>query len=90
MQAGVSNGDAWIKLWSTKYWEVTTTTSDRYDFVAPITRHSTDPRCEPTGAGNSGFSVSVERTRKHGDKQETQSWETRYAASDEIICGPQP
>ncbi|MDO5081113.1 VanW family protein [Buchananella hordeovulneris] len=90
VQAGISNGEAWIKLWSTKYWEVTTNTSDRYDFVAPITRYSTDPRCEPTGAGNSGFSVTVERTRRHGQKTETQSWETRYVASDEIICGPQP
>lgn len=90
VQAGISDGEAWIKLWSTKYWDVTTTTSDRYDFVAPITRYSADPRCEPTGAGNSGFSVNVERTRRHGDKQETQSWETRYVASDEIICGPQP
>ncbi|RRD52665.1 hypothetical protein EII12_04185 [Buchananella hordeovulneris] len=90
VQAGISNGEAWIKLWSTKYWEVTTNTSDRYDFVAPITRYSTDPRCEPTGAGNSGFSVTVERTRRHGQQTETQSWETRYVASDEIICGPQP
>ena len=53
-------------MYSTKYWDITTTTSDRYNYRAPATRTLTTPDCYPN-TGYAGFDVDVTRIfRKPG------------------------
>src|SRR5659263_391065 len=62
MQSWVAGGQLHVATWSTKYWDVATTTSDRSNVVQPKTVYSQSPTCFAKGAGNPGFSVSVTRT----------------------------
>ncbi|MGZ4466651.1 MAG: VanW family protein [Nocardioides sp.] len=83
-----SQGVVTVSMYSTKVWDVTTTTGDRYDFVKPRTRvlHTSD--CYPN-TGYDGFDIDVVRYfRKAGesalDHQET--FHTHYIPSDTVIC----
>ncbi|MDO4792026.1 MAG: VanW family protein [Buchananella hordeovulneris] len=86
IEAGVTDGEAWIRIWSTKYWKVDFTTSERYSYRAPTRVEVFTKPCEPHEAGAPGFSVTVTRTRSHGSVSETQEWETHYHAVNELVC----
>jgi vancomycin resistance protein YoaR len=85
-----SQGVVTVSMWSTKYWDITTTTSDRYNFRAPATRTLSTPDCYPN-TGYDGFDVDVTRFfRKPGsdDLVRTEKFHTAYTPSDTVICKP--
>ncbi|RHA44422.1 VanW family protein [Cellulomonas rhizosphaerae] len=91
VQGWVKDGRAYVRLWGTKYWTVTTTTSPRSGVVAPTTVYSQSATCEPSLAGNPGFSVTVTRKTFLDDvlkKTESNSW--RYKPQNKIVCGEPP
>jgi hypothetical protein len=79
-----------VSMWSSKYWDITTATSERTNFTAPATRTLKTEDCVPN-TGVSGFDVTVSRFfRRPGQsdlvKQESDFW--RYNPADTIICEP--
>lgn len=88
--AGRSQGEVTVTMYSTKIWDITTTTSDRYNFTSPATRTLTTPDCYPN-SGYGGFDVDVKRffTPVGGDEVEkTENFHTTYIPSDTVICKP--
>ena len=77
-------------MYSTKHWDITTTTSDRYNFRPPATRTLSTADCYPN-TGYAGFDVDVTRYfRKAGDDTlvRSEKMHTEYTASDTVICKP--
>ena len=46
VQAWVSDGRVYVRVWGTKYWTVESITSPRSGVVAPTTVYSQSPTCE--------------------------------------------
>ncbi|MEZ0449841.1 VanW family protein, partial [Cellulomonas sp. ICMP 17802] len=91
VQAWVSGGRVYVRVWSTKYWTVESITSPRSGVVAPTTVYSQSPTCEASSAGNPGFSVTVTRkTYLNGELKKTESNSWRYKPQNKIVCGPAP
>ena len=91
VQAWVSDGRVYVRVWGTKHWTVESSTSGRSGVVAPTTVYSQSPTCVASAAGNPGFSVTVTRKRYLNgalDKTESNSW--RYKPQNKIICGAPP
>lgn len=83
-----SQGEATVTMWSTKYWDITTKTSDRYNYTSPATRTLTTPDCVPN-SGYGGFDVDVWRYfTKHGEDkvEKTEKLHTTYIPSDTVVC----
>lgn len=88
--AGRSQGTVTVSMWSTKYWDITTSTGERYNFTSPGTQTLSGPDCVPN-TGYGGFDIDVKRyIRKVGDPTliETENLFTRYIPSDTVICKP--
>lgn len=86
--AGRSQGTVTVSMWSTKVWDITTTTSDRYRFTQPATRTLTTPDCVPN-QGYGGFDVDVKRFfKKPGSDtvEKTENFHTTYIPSDTVVC----
>lgn len=86
-----SSGVVTVNMWSTKYWDITTSTSERYNIVQPGERVSTDPDCEPQDA-NTGFDIKVYRYfNRNGDRVRTETMTTHYNSADKVTCKePEP
>ncbi|GEP40373.1 vanomycin resistance protein VanB [Nocardioides psychrotolerans] len=85
-----SQGVLTVSIYSTKTWDITTATSDRYAYVSPATRTLDTPDCYPN-TGYSGFQVDVWRYfRRPGsdDLVREEKFHTDYTASDTVICRP--
>jgi vancomycin resistance protein YoaR len=85
-----SQGVVTVRMFSTKYWDITTETSERYAYVSPGTRILDTRDCYPN-SGYSGFQVDVWRYfKKPGqsalDHQE--KFHTTYTPADTVICRP--
>lgn len=83
-----SQGVVTATFYSTKVWDITTKTSERYNYRAPQTRTLTTPDCYPN-TGYSGFDVDVWRYfhKPGSDKVErTEKFHTAYTASDTVVC----
>ncbi|MDI6911868.1 VanW family protein [Nocardioides sp.] len=83
-----SQGVVTVSMYSTKYWDISTTTSDRYNYRQPATRTLTTPDCYPN-AGYAGFDVDVTRTfRRHGEDavDHVEKFHTAYTPSDTVVC----
>ncbi|MEV7428218.1 VanW family protein [Nocardioides sp. NPDC092400] len=77
-----------VSMWSTKVWDITTTTSDRYAYTPPKTRTLDTPDCYPN-TGYSGFQVDVVRYfRKAGQDEldHRETFHTTYTPSDTVVC----
>jgi vancomycin resistance protein YoaR len=88
--AGRSQGTVVVEMYSTKYWDISTTTGERYNFTSPGTREMTGDDCVPN-QGYGGFDIDVKRfIRKVGDDTllETENLNTTYIPSDTVICRP--
>ncbi|KQY23651.1 hypothetical protein ASD16_12910 [Cellulomonas sp. Root485] len=91
VQAWVSGGRVYVRVWGTKHWTVESITSPRSGVVAPTTVYSQSPTCEAQSAGNPGFSVTVTRkTYLNGTLEKTESNSWRYKPQNKIICGAPP
>lgn len=83
-----SQGVVHVEMYSTKIWDIGSSTSERYNYRAPATRTLTTADCEPH-TGYSGFDVDVTRTfRKHGETavDHREKFHTVYTASDHVVC----
>lgn len=88
--AGRAEGSVTVSMWSTKYWDITTTTSEPYDYTPPETRIITDEECFDN-EGYSGFEVDVTRFfRRAGESAlaRQENFHTVYVPSDTVICRP--
>lgn len=77
-----------VGIWSTKRWDVTTSTSERYDVVPPATSIVRTPGCLPR-TGSPGFGVDVGRDfRRPGRARldHRDGFSTSYAALDAVVC----
>ena len=74
-------------MWSTKYYDVSITSSERFNFRPVSTERKSGPGCEPYSGGNPGFDITVTRTRKHDGKAVPDDViTTQYAADNDIVC----
>ena len=84
-----SSGVVRATMYSTKYWDITTTTGERYNLTKPRTRRIDDLTCHPN-EGYGGFDIDVVRYFKPvGDNTETradETFSTTYTPSDTVIC----
>ena len=88
--AGSSQGSVTVSMWSTKYWDITTSTSEPYDYTPPETRIIRDEECFDN-EGYSGFEVDVQRYFRRAGESElvrTENFHTVYVPSDTVICRP--
>lgn len=81
-----------VRLWSTEYFEVETSVSERYNFTdPPPARYSQAEDCVENSPSK-GFSVTTYRKAWDPDgnlvKDESYPW--TYNPSPEVICGPEP
>ncbi|WP_413451104.1 VanW family protein [Georgenia phoenicis] len=91
VQAWVAGGEFHVRLWGTKHFDVTTHTSERYNFTQPSTVYNSAPGCVPHNSPEPGFTVTVTRTVSHqGQEVDRESWTTRYIPWDRVVCGSAP
>nr|WP_231366500.1 VanW family protein [Zhihengliuella flava] len=91
IQAWVGDDRVYTRLWGTKYWDVTTSTSEHYNFTEPETKYNEADECVSESGGQRGFTVTNTRTRVSADEslpRETLTW--TYAPWHEVVCGPPP
>jgi vancomycin resistance protein YoaR len=81
-----------VRLWSTEYFDVETSTSERYNFTdPPPARYSQASDCV-NNSPSRGFGITTYRKVSDPDgnlvKDESYPWS--YNPSPEVICGPEP
>ena len=87
VQAWLDGEQIHVRMWSTKYYDVSITSSDRFNFRPVSTERKSGPGCEPYSGGNPGFDITVTRTRKHDGKAVPDDViTTQYAADNDIVC----
>ncbi|WP_137292413.1 VanW family protein [Nocardioides dongxiaopingii] len=85
-----TQGEATVRMFSTKVWDIDTTTGERYAYVGPATRVLDTPDCEPN-TGYSGFQIDVTRIFREPGSDEvvrTEKFHTDYTPSDTVVCRP--
>jgi vancomycin resistance protein YoaR len=83
-----SQGSVTVSMWSTKTWDITTRTGDRYHQTAFKKRTIHDTNCEAT-VGAPGFDIDVWRYfHKPGSSAvaKTEKFHTHYIPQDEVTC----
>jgi vancomycin resistance protein YoaR len=84
-----TSGVVTVSMYSTKYWNITTSTGDRYNLTEHKTRRIDDLTCH-ANEGFGGFDIDVVRYFSPvGDNTETRDDEvfhTTYTPSDTVIC----
>jgi vancomycin resistance protein YoaR len=83
-----TSGVVTVSMWSTKTWDITTSTSDRYNFTTEQTRRVDTLQCHPND-GYGGFDVDVYRYFREPGSSElvrTEKFHTTYIPSDTVIC----
>ena len=81
-----SSGAVTVSMWSTKYWDITTTAGERYNVVLPGSRVSTAPDCEPQEP-NTGFDIKVYRHfNRNGERVRDETFYTHYDSADRVTC----
>ena len=87
VQAWLDGEQIHVRMWSTKYYDVSITSSDRFNFRPVSTERKSGPGCEPYSGGNPGFDITVTRTRKHDGKALPDDvLTTQYTADNDIVC----
>nr|WP_246211730.1 VanW family protein [Phytoactinopolyspora alkaliphila] len=89
--AGRSQGTLNVRIWSTEYFRVETSVSERSNFTSPRTIYDTSSDCTPQG-GSQGFSITSYRKAWTPDgelvKDEADPW--TYNPNHRVVCGPDP
>lgn len=89
MQSWVAGGQLHVAVWSTKHYEVQTSSSGQQNIVQPTTVTHTGADCVPQPMGNPGFSVTTYRkVLLNGQvvKDEKDTW--RYKPDNQVVCAP--
>ncbi|GAA2041324.1 VanW family protein [Yaniella flava] len=75
------------RLWGSDYYDVSTTTSDPYNYTQAPTIHNTDDECTPETGGRQGFTVDVHRSKTPPEGSAIQeSWSWAYSGWPTVIC----
>ncbi|WP_172192145.1 VanW family protein [Actinomyces faecalis] len=93
VQAWAADGQVHVRLWSTPYYTVSITPSDKSSIRPVQVIHSTAAGCEPYGGGQAGFDITVTRSRKapEGDSPADDVLATSYQADNALVCSaPEP
>ncbi len=87
-----SQGVLTVRLWSTEYFRVETSVSDRSNFTDPPTVYNTRDNCIPNKVGSKGFSITSYRKVWDPDgnlvKDEAYPW--TYRPNPVVVCGEEP
>lgn len=86
VEAWVADGYVHTRLWSTKYWKVTTHESEPYNFTPPATLHRSGPDCKPATGFGRGFTINVYRKIEHGDESHEDRYTWTYTAFSNVVC----
>ena len=75
------------RLWGSNYYDVSTTTSEPYNFTASPTIRNSDSQCVAERGGRQGFTVDVHRTKTppNGSPIE-ETWRWAYSGWPTVIC----
>lgn len=83
----LADSEVHTRLWGSDYYDVSTTTSDPYNFTASPTIRSDDAECISESGGDQGFTVDVNRTKTPPDGSAIQeSWSWAYSGWPTVIC----
>lgn len=85
-----TQGVVTVSMYSTKVWDITASTSERYNYTEERTRVLRTPDCYPND-GYAGFDVDVTRHfRKAGSDtlDHDEVFHTTYTPSDTVVCKP--
>ncbi|HEX5917283.1 MAG TPA: VanW family protein [Nocardioides sp.] len=84
-----SSGAVTVTMYSTKWWDITTTTGERYNLTQPSTRRIDSLTCHPN-EGFGGFDIDVVRyfepVGENTESREDEVFSTTYTPSDTVIC----
>lgn len=83
-----SDGSVTVQMWSTKYWDITTGVSDRYNITEEKTRRLKGDDCVPND-GYGGFDIDAFRYFRQVDSDELvrkETMHTTYTPSDTVVC----
>ena len=87
LQGWTGGGKLHIRLWGTKYYTVESQQSGKSGVVAPRTVVNNSPKCESSGAGQPGFTVTNTRTRYLNGKQvDSKSYTHTYVPQNNVVC----
>jgi hypothetical protein len=90
VDASVRSGRVTVRLWSTRHWDVTTSTSRRRDVVASPVTYDDSAGCRPT-TGTEGFAVTVTRVlRTDGQVVVGHAFPSTYHATGTVVCQARP
>lgn len=79
-----------VTFWGTKYYDVTSTSSARYDPTTTGTVYNPRPDCEAS-SGEGGFQIDITQTlSQNGVVVKVNHLHTKYDPEPIIICGPSP
>ena len=90
IQAEFTPNAATVTMWSTAYWEVTSTRSARSNLVEPEQVVVDTDDCQPS-PGQRGFDVDVTRNLHNlvdPTLDQVEVMQTTYAATDAVVCEP--
>jgi len=83
-----SSGVVTVRMFSTKYWNITTKTGSPYDYTDFKTRTIDTAGCHEN-SGSKGFQIDIWRYWRHvgsSDLVRTEQMHTTYIPSDTVIC----
>jgi vancomycin resistance protein YoaR len=87
-----SQGVLTVRLWSTEYFEVETSVSERSNFTDPPTIYNNKDNCLANPVGSKGFSITSYRKVWEPDgtlvKDEADPW--TYRPNPVVVCGEEP
>lgn len=83
----LANNQVHTRLWGSNYYDVSTTTSDPYNYTASPTIRSNDSECIAESGGRQGFTVDVHRAKTPaGGSPIEESWRWAYSGWPTVIC----
>jgi len=84
-----TSGVATVSMYSTKWWDITTSTGEQRNVTEPVTRQIDDLVCHPN-TGYGGFDIDVLRyftpVGANTGSREPETFSTTYTPSDTVIC----
>jgi vancomycin resistance protein YoaR len=84
-----TSGQVTVTMYSTKYWDITTTTGERYNLTQHKTRRIDSLKCH-ANEGFGGFDIDVVRyftpVNGNDETRDDEVFHTTYIPSDTVIC----
>jgi vancomycin resistance protein YoaR len=93
MRSYIANNQLTVEIWSTKYFTVETTASERTNITPTTTKYSDDPECVGYPAGQPGFTITNYRTVTAPDGTIVENavpFTWTYQPDHAVVCGAPP